>query len=786
MSIAQLSVDLIANLAKFDQGMRAAVASSETASKKIVASLDTIAGGAKSAIIAITGIGSLKAFEAMISNSIEAKSKLYDLSLQTGITVEALSALGKVGKFSNTSLEDIGSASNKLNKALATSSEDSRGAATAIKAIGLDFQTLKAQSPDQQLLSIAKALDQYADDGGKAAAAQLLFGKTGAQLLPFLKELAEKQELVGTQTTESAKLAKEYEDNLVRLNGAGQKWKNQLATELLPTLVDMSAAFVDLQKGGSNFLPIGDTIRVTLQGVTVVAAGAAAAIVLIAKGIGALSAAQQAALRGEWGQAKAIAAEFGADFDRISAQYSQFRDKVLNLDQPAPGARASADYSNEGRNHPKRRLDIAVPDKDEVNKARDAYAALVKQIQEKIGVDQAELDGVEKLTEGQKLQAKIFADVDGGQVQLTLNQKLAIDTMLQQLLATEQLNLAKQKELKWLKDSNEANATYLEGQIQLRDTLQQQAKDAQQQLAEYGLTADAIKALEAARLRDAAAALDRRAVLAEDIDLTGQLSALYRDQAAALRATAGARQGLADAQRAEREDPAKGLTAAAQEYLELARNAGTATKNFAAGALNTLENDLTSGLAKGKINLQGFVDYALQELYRLLVVRPALAELSKQLEDLSRSASSSKGGLFGALADAFGVGQGYNGNTGGINGGSTVLPNSLRGGAAGGTNLLDRDMITLLHKGEAVVPKQYNPAAGGGAPQFKVNISNTAGDIVQASARQSASDPQALEVQVRRLVRDENSRDLRSGAGPISNGLKGRGVALDGALPKRG
>jgi hypothetical protein len=42
-----------------------------------------------------------------------------------------------------------------------------------------------------------------------------------------------------------------------------------------------------------------------------------------------------------------------------------------------------------------------------------------------------------------------------------------------------------------------------------------------------------------------------------------------------------------------------------------------------------------------------------------------------------------------------------------------AMPDILRGGAATGTNFVERDMLTILHKGEAVVPREYNPAAGG-------------------------------------------------------------------------
>jgi hypothetical protein len=45
-------------------------------------------------------------------------------------------------------------------------------------------------------------------------------------------------------------------------------------------------------------------------------------------------------------------------------------------------------------------------------------------------------------------------------------------------------------------------------------------------------------------------------------------------------------------------------------------------------------------------------------------------------------------------------------------------------GLATRTNYVPRDMVTLIHEGEAVVPKKYNPAAGGAGPGGGVTINN--------------------------------------------------------------
>jgi hypothetical protein len=106
---------------------------------------------------------------------------------------------------------------------------------------------------------------------------------------------------------------------------------------------------------------------------------------------------------------------------------------------------------------------------------------------------------------------------------------------------------------------------------------------------------------------------------------------------------------------------------------------------------------------------------------------------------------------------------------------------------ADGTNYVPRDGFpATLHEGEAVVPKKYNPAAGGqGSAGRPVNIvvNNTAGEVVTARAHDRGDGD--IEVTVRRIVRDENARDLAGGGGPISSGLKARGINLSKALPRR-
>lgn len=209
-------------------------------------SLKNIALGSAIGIKLAEGITfAAKALWDLTMGSVDAKAKLQDLSVQTGMTVETLSGLARVGKYSGTSLEEITGASNRMTRALAGASEKTSGAGRALKGLGINFAEFKALAPDEQLVTAAKAMAGFKDGTDKSAAAMLLFGRSGAPFLKFLKELGERGILVTKETTASALAAKEYEDNVVTLGLAMDDFKALLGESMLPTLLEVTQSLID-------------------------------------------------------------------------------------------------------------------------------------------------------------------------------------------------------------------------------------------------------------------------------------------------------------------------------------------------------------------------------------------------------------------------------------------------------------------------------------------------------------------------------------------------------------
>lgn len=166
------------------------------------------------------------------------------------------------------------------------------------------------------------------------------------------------------------------------------------------------------------------------------------------------------------------------------------------------------------------------------------------------------------------------------------------------------------------------------------------------------------------------------------------------------------------------------------------------------------------------------------------------------------SAFSTQGnsyGVLGSLASSLFGGPGttpaYTDGGGIFGSGSAVLPSVLRGGGATGTNELQRDMVTLVHKGEAIVPKAFNPWAGGKGMGGNVTVENrieVINNMPGAQVRQQerpgpdgAIFTQLVIEQATRQAVATVSRQIGEG-GDVGRAIEGRYGVRPTSMPRRG
>ena len=117
-----------------------------------------------------------------VANAVDATQ---DLANRTGIGVEALQSLQVAAKLSG--VDDITVAFDKLTVAIGKAAES--GDTGAFDRLGLNFEQLRSMSPEEQFRAIAAAISALPGEAERAAAAVAIFGKSGAQLVPFLSNL---------------------------------------------------------------------------------------------------------------------------------------------------------------------------------------------------------------------------------------------------------------------------------------------------------------------------------------------------------------------------------------------------------------------------------------------------------------------------------------------------------------------------------------------------------------------------------------------------------------------
>lgn len=174
---------------------------------------------------------SVAVLDQMVKETVKAAAALDDMSEKTGATVETLSGMVEVAKIGGHEIGLLEASMTKLAKG-------GEGSQRALTALGISARDASGRLKDTGTLTqeIAHGLAAYADGTGKAAIAQDLFGKSGAQLLPYLKDLAGAGKLVVKTTTEQAAAAEQYEKTLNKLAIAKGDLVRTVVTELVPVL----------------------------------------------------------------------------------------------------------------------------------------------------------------------------------------------------------------------------------------------------------------------------------------------------------------------------------------------------------------------------------------------------------------------------------------------------------------------------------------------------------------------------------------------------------------------
>lgn len=459
------------------------------------------------AAVGLAGIGSLAAFKGQIDTAIHGLADLKDASEKTGASVENLSALKGIAKIGDRDFSAIEGAIGKLNKALHGTDDESKGAGKALAALGLSLNALRDMDPAQAFIEIAKAQEKFADGGGKSAALMAIMGKTAAEQIPYMHDLADAQHLIGKATTQQAKDADDYEKNVKRLQASWGTLSRQMGAAAAGPLKDITDWMVQAQKEGGVLAGVFTGIGMAMAKAVGIeinpfkraesqASEAFAKIATLKQGVAATQGAIDAGEGGLLGSFvnkqklaifKADLASAEKDLKSSTARLKKIAASEVEKDKPKDTSLNSQTFGA-----------AAKGDKGSSENKSDPATDLIARLDKQISVRALDLTTTEKLTAAEKEAAEIKQQLDAGTIKATASQRLLIDGKLEFLVAAD-------KEIQ----SQTAYATALEGAETAMTGQRQKMIEsiaAAENLAEvYGLTESQLSVVTQSRLDDAIA-----------------------------------------------------------------------------------------------------------------------------------------------------------------------------------------------------------------------------------------------------------------------------------------
>ncbi len=340
MSIGRLIVEFEARTGKFETDTGRASKIMEKRAREIEAQAKKI--GTAIGLGLATAATGLVAFIDRQANSI---ARLQDLAEQAGDTAEAFGSLSKASAVSGVSLDTVAAASVKLTASLSKMGEDGGPAADAIKALGLNFEQFAKLSPVSQIEAVANALAKFEDGAAKTAVAVALFGRSGAELLPFLNDLADGAERQIALTEEQIQAANAYTEQVGALKGELNLLAQTTAASLIPQLSAMLKKVDDAIKYFARFGEESTFLAKVLRGVeivfetlTVLAANVAFVFKATGREIGAIAAQMVALAKLDFSGFRAIGDAVKEDAARARAELDDFERRILGTRTAIPGA----------------------------------------------------------------------------------------------------------------------------------------------------------------------------------------------------------------------------------------------------------------------------------------------------------------------------------------------------------------------------------------------------------------------------------------------------------------
>lgn len=757
------------------------ITAQESSSSAIEGVTAAATAGAKA--VAAWGAGILVATTHAVNQADEANK----LSQRLGITAEEYSAYSYMARMSDVSTEEFTLSMKNLARQVRETAQGVRDGGVLFSALGIDVLDAagKVRTLEQLLPEIADRFASFKDGPEKTALSMELFGRAGDKLIPLLNQGAAGFEALRAEaerfglviSTETARQAEEFNDNLARLHTHMEQVGMSIASHVLPSLVKMTDQMIE----GTH-----------------IAGGLASAIALFGTMNPFKTAGEQVnSLRAEiedLEKTRARFVSFGSPTDSIDTALESARKRLefAKLQQRQAALEGAGDvYSNEGRGFTAQVETPRIEDIKRLADLNDRLSGVNRQFQSDLRLLHAEYErGGMTIEEYRQKVAKLIeteteigrpkkaaAGVDPNELyrdQLALNAKEAD----KELAALEKQREKAEK----IAQTRAGIMTSLHSDYSRDNARSALAIDSESLSAtERQLANDLLKVEERAqRARDAALKLhiDAKTPAESYRQTLADISAEEDRQKEIVRELAKRQEELNGSWE---HGAQQGLTA----YLDQVKNVAAETRQAVVSSFKGMEDALVTFAMTGKADVRSLANSIIADFLRIEAQANITGPLARGID--------SAGGFSGLLSSIFG------GTSGGASAGaSDAVFNGLRmpaavnhgGGVAGveqvavralpadlfasapryhSSGIAGDEVAAILRRGEGVFTEaQMRKLSPAGDVQVTV-INNGAGDGYQAkvSSGRGADGRRTMEVmfdQIESRLADRMSR----GEGPLA------------------
>lgn len=429
-SLGSLVVSLALDTARF--------ASDIGKSVQQMARLTAEAGKIGAAIGANIGAG-ITAIGALVNASVDAADRTGELAEMVGVTAEEMSRLGYAAQMSATDQETLAASMTKLAKLTADAAAGGASATAVFDSMGVSVKNADGslRSTTEILGDISDKFATYREGTAKAALATEIFGKSGAQLIPFLNRGREGLQALGaeadmlgiTLSGAAANAAGEFNDRLDQLAAAKRGLGLQIAQQLLPTINALTTRLFDSAKNADLF---GRAATVAATGVKLLISSGAILVGVfqtLGQAVGGTLAAIVAVVQGRfreaWDIAKSTVIDFGGNVSATAQTVASIWSTTVGTiatESSALAGKLEAPIVKAGEN--------AKKGATEVQKAAESYLKLSQAVGQSVAAAMAEVGVGQQLTPLQQLQVKLQEELTSGKQKFTASQRSSIEAQI--------------------------------------------------------------------------------------------------------------------------------------------------------------------------------------------------------------------------------------------------------------------------------------------------------------------------------------------------------------------